>query len=193
MKPKTNFQKIVGRLVITGLIAIVFVAALNEVSYRFRKTNTDRAPEVFELVIPAGTADEIAGGGDTTSIPDEMSFIVGDTLLVKNQDSVDHQMGPLWVPAGATASLAMEEKNKYAYNCSFKSTQYLGLNVLPRTTWGSRLTALGLAAPPTTMFLFVYSLIMFPLDKDKSSDKRSRRGNNGKGITETKDELETLT
>lgn len=191
MKPQSSFQKIVIRMLICGVIAMVFVAALNEASYRFRKTNTDRAPEVFELVIPPGTADQIASGGDTTSIPDEMSFIVGDTLLVKNEDHVDHQMGPLWVPAGATASLAMEEKNKYAYNCSFKSTQYLGLDVLPRTTWNSRLTALGLAAPPTTMFFFVYSLITFPLDKEKTSDKKARRGNNGNGIAENKDELET--
>ncbi len=179
----TMFRKFVIRILISGLIAAVFVAIFNEVSYRFRKTNTDRAPKVIELVIPEGTAEQIASGEEATTIPDEMSFIVGDTLLVRNEDSVDHQMGPIWVPAGSSASLAMEEKNKYAYNCSFKSTQYLGLNVLPRTSLSSRLTALGLATPPTTMFLFVYSLIMFPLDKG-AGGKKDGRESHGDGSSE---------
>lgn len=185
-----TLRKLALRLLITGLIATIFIAALNEISYRFRKTDTDRAPETFELVIPAGTAEQVAQGEEPAAIPNELSFVVGDTLLVRNEDDVDHQMGPLWVPAGASASMSMEEKNKYAYNCSFKSTQYLGLDVLPRTTWSSRLQALTLATPPMTMFLFVYSLVTFPLDNEKASTSNNRRGHDGKGTTKKSDELE---
>ena len=36
-----------------------------------------------------------------------MSFVVGDTLVVKNEDSVEHQLGPLWIPAGSSASMPL--------------------------------------------------------------------------------------
>lgn len=165
-----TMSKIFKRLLIVSVLAGLFVGGISEVTYRLRKDDTDRTPEIIELIIPAGTAASIEDGATGLDIPDEMVFVVGDVLKVINNDSVDHQFGPLFIPAGTSASIQMEEANKYAYNCSFKATKYLGLNVRPRTTLASRAKALLLASPPTAMFFLVYSLLLFPLDKKAGSD-----------------------
>jgi hypothetical protein len=151
------------RLLILFVISLTVVWAGSEVAFTIQKEKYDRAPQEIELVIPAGTAERVAAGEPVPSIPDEMVFVLGDTLVVSNQDLVGHQLGPLLVPPGAKASLALEQPSKYAYQCSFQPTRYLGIDVRQPTTLATRLAALGLATPPTTAFLFFYSLIVWPL------------------------------
>ena len=107
----------------------------SEVAFYFLKENTDREPEQIELVIPAGTADKVAAGEPIPSIPYEMTFVLGDTLIVNNEDTVDHQLGPLWIPPRSKASLVLDAAERYAYSCSFQTSRYLGLNVKQATTW----------------------------------------------------------
>jgi hypothetical protein len=114
-------------------------------------------------VIPEGTADLIEQGQAAPSIPEEMVFVVGDVLEVVNEDTVDHQLGPIWVPPGSTGSLRLEDANKYAYSCSFAPSRYLGIDVREATTVGTRLIALLIATPPMAIFLFIYSLLVFPV------------------------------
>jgi hypothetical protein len=152
------------RLVITLLISLVLVWVGSEVAFYFLKSDSDRLPEDIELVIPVGTAEKVAAGEPIPSIPDEMTFVLGDTLIVNNQDSVDHQLGPLWIPPRSKASLVLDAAERYAYSCSFQTSQYLGLNVKQPTTWKTRLVALGFTVPATTAFLFIYSLALWPLD-----------------------------
>ena len=97
-------------------------------------TPGDRAPQRIELVIPAGTADQIASGQAVPSIPTDMVFVVGDTLVVKNEDTASHQLGPIWVPPGTSASLNLDTANRYSYACSFQPSRYLGLDVRSRVT-----------------------------------------------------------
>jgi hypothetical protein len=103
-----------------------------------------------------------------------MTFVLGDTLVVKNEDLVDHQLGPLWIPPKTKASLVLDAAQRYAYSCSFKTTRYLGLNVKQATTWQTRVVGLGFAVPPTTMFFFIYSLVLWPLNPDPKKDVRVR-------------------
>jgi hypothetical protein len=160
------------RLAILFVVSLALVLAGSEIAYQFIKESSDRSPEVIELVIPAGTADKVAAGEPVPAIPEELVFVVGDTLIVRNRDRVDHQLGPLWVPAGSSASLALEEPERVAYSCSFQATNYLDLEVKPPTTLNTRLAALALSVPPTTMFLFVYSLVLWPL-KPRQVQKES--------------------
>ncbi|MBE0411123.1 MAG: hypothetical protein IBX69_15485, partial [Anaerolineales bacterium] len=104
-----------------------------------------------------------AAGDPVPSIPDEMVFVVGDTLLVRNEDRVDHELGPLWVPAGSSASLVLEQPRKFRYACSFQNTKYLGIDVRQPTTWSTRITALAVASPATAIFIFIYSILVWPL------------------------------
>jgi len=166
MKDKIAFY--LKRLLITLILAALFVGGINEGAHLLFKEDTDRAPKTITIEVPAGTAERVEAGQEVPSIPNEMVFVVGDTLKVVNHDSVDHELGPLYIPAGKSASLLMENANKYVLGCSFQPSQYLGFDVRDRTTANSRLEAFMLAAPPTTMFFFVYSLLLFPLKEGQN-------------------------
>jgi hypothetical protein len=168
MKANSYLMPITRRIIVLLIISIALVLGFSELSYQIFREDLSRAPTTIELIIPEGTAQRIVMGEYISDIPDEMIFVVGDTLLVKNSDVVDHQLGPLWIPSGSSASLKMEQQNNFAYSCSFQSSQYLGLTVKEAITWKSRLGALGYAAPPTLMFLLVYSLVLFPLKPQES-------------------------
>jgi len=148
-------------------LSLVFVWGLSELAHLIMKEESDRPPKDVTIVIPTGTAEQVALGKEIDSIPDSMIFVVGDRLVVKNEDTVDHQLGPLWIPAGTSASLLMEDANNYDYTCSFRPTRYLGLDIREPTTLNIRLIALGYVTPATTLFFFVYSLILFPLNPKK--------------------------
>jgi len=163
------------RLLITSVIALVFVGILNEGFYLLQREQHDRAPRTVQIVVPIGTAERIAAGEAAVSLPEEMVFVVGDTLEVVNQDSVQHELGPIWVPAGSTGRLVLEEANKFAFSCTFAPGNYLGLDVRLPTTLGTRLTALALSAPPMAVFLFIYGLLAFPI-KDGKKKKTLEAG-----------------
>ncbi len=169
---QANKKIIVLRIAIILFISIILVGAINEGAYLLLREKSDRVPQTIELVIPDGTAERVAAGEETPTIPDEMVFVVGDVLQVVNQDSVDHQLGPIWVPAGSSGSIILEQADKFAYQCSFQPSRYLGLDVRVGTTAKSRIQALLLAAPPTAVFLFIYSLLIFPMkERNKKSDQ----------------------
>ena len=162
MKPVV--RQLIRRVFLLLLVSVVFVLALSEAVYRLQREDTSRGPKRVELVIPAGTGKKIANGEDVQALPDEMVFVIGDTLVIDNQDTVDHQLGPLWIPAKSTASLQLDESDEYAYSCSFKSSKYIGLTVRKPVNLESRLDALWYGVPPTLMFLLVYSFAVRPLN-----------------------------
>lgn len=165
MSVESKFKPYIIRLLIVLAISIVFVVIFNEVSYLLQKDKYDRAPETVTLTIPDGTYEKVEAGEEVLSIPDQMVFVVGDTLIVKNNDRVSHQLGPIWVPPNSTGSLNMEQVDKLAYSCSFQTSRYLGLDVRAPTNLTTRLTGLIIATPTMTVLLFIYSLLVFPLDK----------------------------
>lgn len=169
-KTKSLVRKGGYRLLLLTVLSVLLVFAGSEIAFLFQKENTDRAPKVIELVIPEGTSAQIASGQTVQSIPESLVFVVGDVLVVKNNDTSDHQLGPLWIPAKSSASLDMSKADNYAYTCSFQPSNYLGLEVRPPTTVWTRMQAMLLAAPATAVFLFVYSLIVFPLEGKKKAD-----------------------
>ncbi len=151
------------RFIILLVFSLAVVWAFSEIAYRLTRPDTSRSPQIIELIIPAGTAELVKNGKASPTIPREMIFVLGDTLLVKNQDSVSHQLGPLWIPAGKSASLPLSQANDYAYSCSFQPSKILDITVRPAVTWVSRLGALWYGTPPTLMILLVYSFVLAPL------------------------------
>ena len=160
---KTDITPYLERLLVTVLISLVIVGLFNEGAYLLQKEKTDRPPKTVQLVIPAGTAERVAAGESTPSIPEKMVFVTGDVLEVKNEDKSAHQLGPVWVPAGTTGRLELGEPNKYSYSCSFSPSRFLGLDVRQPTTLGTRLAGMALAAPPMAAFFFIYGLLVFPI------------------------------
>lgn len=158
------------RLLLVLAISFVLVLAMSEVAYAIFRQDYDRPAQDIELVIPAGTAERVAEGEEVPSIPDELIFITGDTLVVVNEDTTVHELGPLVIPPGSSASLQMDDESNYDYTCSFRPSQYLGLQVRQGTTLMTRLVTLGYVAPATAAIMFVYSLIVFPLEGKKPKE-----------------------
>jgi hypothetical protein len=154
---------ILKRIGISLALGLAIAWIIAEGSFVILKDKSDHTPQRIELVIPAGTADEVAAGQAVPSLPADMVFVVGDTLVVKNQDTTSHQLGPIWVPPGTSASLNLDTANRYSYACSFQPSQYLGLDVRSRVTMATRIIAILFAGIPTGAMLAVYSLVAFPL------------------------------
>lgn len=165
------FRSVLYRIILLTVISLIFVWGISEIAFQFQKTDKDRPPQEVELIIPSGTAAKIAMGEENPSIPSKMSFVIGDTLVVKNEDVVDHVLGPLWIPPGTSASLKLEQANKFAYSCSFQPTQYFGIDVEKPTNWETRVTAFSLAVPGTVGFLFIYSLILWPIKPREKTEE----------------------
>jgi hypothetical protein len=147
-----------------GLVAGTFI---NEASFVFLKSEAGRAPTRIELVIPAGTAEKIARGEAEEAIPLNMVFVSGDTLVVKNDDFESHTLGPLLIPAGASASLNLDQAENLAMSCSFQPGQYIGLDVREPVTFATRLYGIFFAGVPLGVLLGLYSFVIWPLKKSE--------------------------
>jgi hypothetical protein len=153
------FRIALKRILYSMLIGLAIGLAISEVSFMFLR-DTARPPEVIELVIPEGTAARIARGETPPSIPTSMTFVLGDVLMVQNNDVVDHELGPLWIPPGSSASLTLNTAESYAYDCSFQLGNYIGLDVREPLTLGTRLYGIIFAGLPLGGLIALYSLIM---------------------------------
>jgi len=162
-------SSILKRVIISMLLGIILAAITTEVSYQVLKRE-NREPQRVELVIPHGTAASIARGETPPSIPEDMTFVVGDTFVVVNQDEVDHQLGPLWIPSGTSASLNLDTEENYVLECSFQSTKIFGLDVRQPVTLGTRITGILFAGFPLGALFSVYSILLTPgKKKDKTA------------------------
>lgn len=150
---------VIKRVLYSMLIGLALGALLNEFTFLFLR-ETARAPKTVELTIPSGTAERVARGEKSPSIPDSMTFVVGDVLLVENEDVVNHQLGPLWIPAGSSASLSLDDAQSYSYSCSFEPGNYFGLNVYEPLTLSTRLYGILFSGLPMGILIAIYSLIM---------------------------------
>ncbi len=156
------------RIALSLLMGLSLGALTSEISYQLLKRE-NREPQRIELVITAGTAERVAAGEASPALPDDMSFVIGDTLVVVNQDNVAHQLGPLWVPAGTSASMTLNTEESYSLECSFQPTKYLDLDVHPPVTLGTRLSGIFFAGFPLSALFAVYSILIQPKQKKKEA------------------------
>lgn len=158
---------IVKRVIISLLIGQLLGAAISEIPFLFLR-ETARSPKEITLVVPKGTADKVAHGEQPPSIPENMTFVVGDTLIVKNQDSVDHKLGPLFIPANSSAQLSLDQEENLAYACSFQSTQYFGIDVKEPLTTGTRIYGIVYVGLPLGILIALY-VAVFPSKKKENA------------------------
>ena len=162
-------SSIIKRVLLSMLLGIILAAITTEVSYQVLKRE-NREPQRVELIIPPGTAASIARGEAPPSLPEDMTFVVGDTFVVVNQDEVDHQLGPLWIPSGTSASLNLDTEQNYVLECSFQTTKIFGLDVRQPVTLGTRIVGILFAGLPLGALFSVYSiLLVFDKKKDKAA------------------------
>jgi len=159
---------ILKRTVISLLLGLAFGAAISEIPFLFLR-ETARPPQQIVLTIHSGTAEQVARGEQPPSIPDSMIFVVGDTLVVKNEDSVDHKLGPLWIPAESSAQLSLDEEESLAFECSFQPGNYFGLDVREPLTVGTRVTGILFAGLPMAVLIGLYSIVIPVKKKENAS------------------------
>ena len=147
------------RILVSLLIGLLLGLVINEFTFYFLK-ETARPPQEIVLTIPAGTAEQVARGEQPPSIPENMVFVVGDTLIVQNEDTVDHKLGPLWIPANTSASLSLDQEESLAFECSFQPGKYFGLDVREALTTSTRLFGILYSGLPMALLIALYSLAM---------------------------------
>lgn len=153
------------RIVLCMLAGLLFGAAISEASYYFLRTGETRPPQVVKLNIPAGTAALVSRGEANPALSATMTFVVGDTLLVRNLDIVVHQLGPLWIPPGATASMRLDTERDYAVACTFRPSKYVDLRVQSPLTLVTRLAGIFEAGIPLGFLIALYSLFAIPMNR----------------------------
>jgi hypothetical protein len=161
-----NNRLLLKRILLCLAIGIALSAAVSELSFLFLR-EVDRDPQVIVLTIPPGTADLVARGEQPPSIPEDMIFIVGDVLIVKNEDSAPHELGPLFIPSGSSAHLAFDTAEGYAYSCSFQPDKALGLDVREPVTPYTRFTGILFGGLPLGGLIALYSLVARPIKKEE--------------------------
>jgi len=147
------------RIGISLLIGLVLGVAISEIPFLFLR-ETARPPQEIVLVIQDGTAEKVARGEQPPSIPDEMTFVVGDIFIIKNEDSVDHKLGSLWIPARSSAQMALEQEASLAFECSFQPGNYFGLDVREPLTTSTRVFGVLYTALPMAVLIALYSFII---------------------------------
>ena len=149
----------IKRILVSMLIGLAIGALVSEIPFIFMQ-ETARPPQEVILTIPAGTAEQVARGEQPPTIPMDMLFVVGDTLVMKNEDNVDHKLGQLWIPANSTARLALNEEQNMAFECSFQPGNYFGLDVRQSLTWNTRIYGILYAGLPLGILIALYSFVL---------------------------------
>jgi hypothetical protein len=158
---------VVKKIIISAMLGLLIGVLVSEVPFLFLQ-ETARPPREITLTIPAGTAEQIERGEQPPSIPENMTFVVGDTFVVKNEDAVDHKLGPLWIPANSSAQLSLDQEESLAYECSFQPGKYFGLDVREPLTFGTRLYGILFVAIPMSIMIALYSFVLLPKKKENA-------------------------
>lgn len=157
-----KFTDFFARAALGITLGVLFAFLISEGSFAFlqNKESVSRDPQRVDLVIPYGTAEQVEAGVYNRSLPSDLVLIEGDILVVKNEDVVDHQLGPIWVPAGTSGVLELNTANKYSYECTFQPTRFQGIDVRKRVANATRFEGILAIALPTGMMLAVYSYLI---------------------------------
>jgi hypothetical protein len=152
---------VIRKILVSAVLGLLVGILVSEVPFLFLQ-ETARPPKEITMTIPAGTSDQVARGEQPPSIPENMTFVVGDKFIVRNEDSVDHKLGPLWIPANSSAELSLDREESLAYECSFQPGKYFGLDVREPLTLGTRLYGILFVALPMSIMIALYSFMIVP-------------------------------
>ena len=152
---------LVKRILLSVVLGLLIGVVVSEVPFLFLR-ETARPPREIILTIPAGTSAQVARGEQPPAIPENMTFVVGDKLVVRNEDAVDHKLGPLWIPANSSAQLSLDQEENLAFECSFQPGKYFGLDVRQPLTPRTRLYGIFYVALPMMILIALYSLVLTP-------------------------------
>jgi hypothetical protein len=117
---------VVAGLGLTLLLAMVAVLTVGGGS-----KEPPAAGSTYGVVIPAGTGKRIASGFHLYLIPEDLQLHVGDALVVVNQDSQVHEVGPFFVRPGETMRHTFTEPGRFVGACTFHPAGEVAIEVFP--------------------------------------------------------------
>jgi plastocyanin len=80
-------------------------------------SSDEHTPQTIEIVVPAGTQDRVTRGEDVDVMPARLELRVGDTLSIRNNDSVGQAVGPYYVKAGEHMRLTFGTAGRFEGYC----------------------------------------------------------------------------
>lgn len=163
-------RPLLRRVALSLLLGTLLGWGISEGAFLLLRDKSDHPPGRVEIVIPPGTAARVAAGEAPPGIPDGLTFVVGDVLIVTNQDRVVHEVGPIVVPPGSSGSLTLDQPDKYILSCSIRPSRYLGLDVRAQVTPLTRLLAILMTGPPMGILMALYSLVIWPITPARPAD-----------------------
>jgi hypothetical protein len=155
------------RIIYSLLLGLLLGVAIAEISFAFQR-QTARAPKQITLLIPKGTAAEVARGEQPPTIPSNMLFVVGDILIVKNEDVVDHKLGPLFIPPNSSAQLSLDQEEQLSYECSFQPGKVFGMDVNEPVTLSTRVYGILDVGIPLGILIALYTAVI-PVKKTENA------------------------
>jgi hypothetical protein len=86
------------------LAAVLFLAAAGALAAVVVGDGGTRAPQTFEYTVPEGTGAKIAAGDQLFVFPARLDVHVGDTIVIRNDDTRPAVVGPYTVDRNAVLS-----------------------------------------------------------------------------------------
>jgi hypothetical protein len=159
-------SKYAFRLFISLIICLIFGFLISEASFQVLTQGEADSREEISITIPNGTAERIRNGYSVPSIPENIVFYEGDRIIVNNEDTENHQLGPIWVPPGSQGVLNLQNSDNYSLTCTFQPGKMMGIEVRPKITSYVRFQGILAIGLPTGVLGFLFSLIIFPIRND---------------------------
>lgn len=106
-------------LLVVGAAVVLALATRSDDGGGSSSGTPTRPPETLTYVIPSGTAARMEAGVRVDDvIPEYLELVVGDTIVVENQDNTTHRFGPIVVRAGETTEVKFYEAGRYQGACT---------------------------------------------------------------------------
>lgn len=105
----TGWPLVVPVVLLVAVVVLALVVFLGD---------GDRAAVTHRFVIPAGTRARLDAGEQVDIVPRRLVVHVGDRLLLRNKDVVQHHMGPLVVDANGLLSMTFGEEGTIKGVCT---------------------------------------------------------------------------
>lgn len=117
---------------------------------------------IVALEVPAGTAAAIARGEDVAVIPDSLLLRRGDTLAIRNDDTVVHQIGSELLPPATTVRIPVTAAllDESSLLCSIHPNGVVGISSFARPGILSTAIPTVLAGVPTSLSLLVAMVVV---------------------------------
>lgn len=82
----------------------------------------DPPPETVTFVVPEGTTEAVVEGAEIDIMPPEVELSVGDTLVIRNEDTETVAVGPFTVRAGETLTQTFRRPQTLIGECTLSGS-----------------------------------------------------------------------